>query len=85
MVCLDFFGCIIDTICLSGNKVLIFKLGFFLFKKKNSKKTIMPLKKREYACVKGFYHLFFYWNNLNIRLSLSFDKNKVTCRGVFIV
>jgi hypothetical protein len=59
MVCLDFFGCIIDTICLTGNKVLIFKLGFFLFKKKNSEKTIIPLKKREYACVKGFYHLFF--------------------------
>jgi hypothetical protein len=60
MVCLDFFGCIIDTICLSGNKVLIFKLGFFLFKKKTVKKQSFLLKKKEYACVKGFYHLFFF-------------------------
>jgi hypothetical protein len=29
MICLDFFGCSIHTICLSGNKILIFKLGFF--------------------------------------------------------
>jgi hypothetical protein len=59
MVCLDFFGCIIDTICLSGNKVLIFKLGFFLFKKKTVKKQSCLLKKGNMHVLRGFTIFFF--------------------------
>jgi hypothetical protein len=28
---------------------------------------------------------FFYWNSLNTKLSLGFNKNKAICRGVFII
>jgi len=35
--------------------------------------------------LRGFSVLFFYWNNLNMKLSLSLKRNKATCKVVFIV
>jgi len=45
----------------------------------------MPLKGRNMHVLRGFTVLFFYWNSLNTKLSLGLNKNKVACRGVFVI
>jgi hypothetical protein len=35
--------------------------------------------------LKGFSALLFYWNNLNMKLSLSLKRTKATYKGVFVV
>lgn len=45
----------------------------------------MPIKGVNIHVMRGFSVFFFNLNNLNTKLSLSFNKNKVAYKGVFII
>jgi hypothetical protein len=63
-------------------------VGGFLchFKKKNKQWRYNHAPEEENIHVfRGFSIFFFFWNSSNMKLPLSFNKNKVVCRGVFVV
>jgi len=61
--------------------------GFFCFFKKtiNSEDTTMPPRRKNMHVLRGFSIFFFYWNSSNTKLPFIFNKNKVACKGVFII
>jgi len=65
-----------------GHKIFTFGLwASCLFKTKST----VPPGGEKYACVERLLRSFFYWNNSNAKLYLDFKRNKVICRGIFIV